>query len=266
MYHASLICVFLYCFQPRRDVPLAMTLCMLFLFCSAVAMLFTVSCQYPGVDELSGALLPLNYGFRRAFGISYQSATWLTLPAVYGTAFGFMYDYSRQLTAMSKSGLMPIKVPCQGRFPDAVLYTYLFLGSGLAIVLMLLVYYLHLLTIRDLFLICILGGYLVYVCVLISYIIFQTRYSTLHREFRSPFGITGAVVGIVIFCISIFSAVALQKNTTASVFLTVVLAVVSMHYYIYARHHQKFSDDEQKTLFSAYIINGKQSHNIISLF
>eukprot|EP01031_Cornospumella_fuschlensis_P028968 gene28968-34959_t len=165
--------------RPRRDVPIAMT--------------------YPGIEVLSDSLLPLNYGFSRAFGISYSSATWLTLPAVYGTAFGFMYDYSRQLTAMSKSGLMPIKVPFQDRFPDAVF--------------------------------------------------------TLHREFRSPFGISGAVVGIIIFCVSIVSAVALQKDTIASVFLAVVLVVVSIYYFVYARHHQKFSDDEQKALFSAYIIN-----------
>lgn len=234
-----------------------MTACMIFLFFSAIAVYFTVSCQHPGVEELSGALLPLNYGFSRAFGISYQAATWLTLPAVYGTAFGFMYDYSRQLTAMSKSGLMPLKVPFQDRFPDAVLYAYLLLGSLLGFVVMLFVYYLHLLTIRDLFLICILGGYLVYICVLISYIIFQTRYSSLHREFRSPFGISGAVVGILIFSVSFFSAVALQKDTVSSVFLAIVLIIVSIYYFVYARYHQKFSDDEQKALFSAYIINGK---------
>lgn len=233
-----------------------MTACMLFLFCSAVAVLFTVSCQHPGVHELSDSLLPLNYGFSRAFGISYQSATWLTLPAVYGTAFGFMYDYSRQLTAMSKSGLMPLNAPFQDRFPDAVLYTYLFLGSALGFIVMMVVYYLRLLTIRDLFLICMLGGYLVYICVLISYIIFQTRYSSLIREFRSPLGITGAVVGMVIFGVSFFSAVALQKDTVSTIFVVVVLVIVSVYYFVYARYHQKFSEDERDVLFSAYIING----------
>eukprot|EP01031_Cornospumella_fuschlensis_P041457 gene41457-50584_t len=53
--------------QPRRDVPVAMTACMIYLFCSAVLVLFSVSCQLPGVGALPGSLLPLNYGFTRVF-------------------------------------------------------------------------------------------------------------------------------------------------------------------------------------------------------
>ena len=50
--------------------------------------------------------MPLKYGFASMFHgrISDRGATALALPATYGTAFGFMFSYSRVLQAMSRSG------------------------------------------------------------------------------------------------------------------------------------------------------------------
>ena len=44
----------------------------------------------------------------------------------------------------------------------------------------------------QLFNICILSGFIAYIAQFIGYLHFQTRYITIHREFRSQFGVWDA--------------------------------------------------------------------------
>lgn len=244
------------CDEPRKDVPAAMVSCMVFLLVTAVGVLFSASSQSPGIDILSASDMPLNYGFSRVLRIPWFTATWFSLPATYATSFGFIYSYSRQINSMHLSGLLPRWLPSADS--KYHLHAYLCSVSVLALLVLFLDFFCKAVTAERIFMVAILGGYIVYILLLVSYIVFATKFSSLQREYESPLGIVGAVLAMAVFGAAAFSAALMQGRIVTGMLVLIAIIGMTVLYYAHIRHYQCFSPEEQKILFAAYVINGIQ--------
>jgi ethanolamine permease len=231
--------------------------CLGTLVVTALWILFATCAQYPGVQEISDAQSPLNYGYRTALGLSDRQATWLVIPGTYATAFGFMYSFNRQLSAMSESGLLP-KCLSQKAGVNHTSYVSIVAGSVAAFVVMRVVFYVDASKEGVLFLLSICGSYVVYGSVFVSYIVCQSKYSSVKREFRSPLGVAGAYYGLFVFAVSYVGVVVFQEDgyIAFACFLG-FMGLCAAYYVLVARQRQVFSEEEQKALFTAYVINCK---------
>eukprot|EP01041_Mallomonas_annulata_P015385 gene15385-32561_t len=94
--------------NPKSAIPVAQMACISTLVISSIFVLF-VSVSLPTLDDgeiLNAAAVPLNTGFQLMFNISSNTATLLSLPAIYATAFGFIFAYGKLAYAMAESRLL----------------------------------------------------------------------------------------------------------------------------------------------------------------
>ncbi len=250
--------------QPKTQLPIGMMACILTLFVTANCVFFTTTSQAPGTSELSTFLLPLNPGYTKSLGISDADAVWLAIPAAYATAFGFMFTYGRQMCSMARSGLFPpiFKHRTKGNQSP---YSALIFGSILAIVGVIWIYYQDLTFVAQIFYICAIASYSVYVLIFISYIIFVYRFSSVQRAFRNPFGILSSIYGIIFFSIGLVSMIFYGTSNVPIIFFVLYMVMCTVYYYFFGFKTQKLSEEEQKAMFTAYVINGKSFSKVFRM-
>lgn len=223
---------------------------------------------FPGNDDLtmgsiSSQLAPLNNGFMRIFSVSYHSASVLSIPATFATAFGFVFGYSRVILSMARSGLFPAcmastygeyKTPVVAVLVGSILsYSLVLLGSFVPIVQ------------TYLFNVCILAGFTAYIAQLTGFILLRIRHPDQERLYVSPLGIPGAVFGMVIFGLSGVSVIGFQNdNSFAFVIFLALIGVATVYYFAYAKSRQYFSVEE-KFIFVLQIVKCKEFYLFIYL-
>jgi ethanolamine permease len=245
------------CEKPEIQIPRGMTLCILTLIGTAIGVFFTSCSQAPGTTGVGETLLPLNYGYQRIFNMNEEQATWLAVPATYATGFGFMFIYGRQMCSMARSGLFPALFKERTSFSQSP-YVALIIGSSVAAVGVVAIYYSDLTLLENIFNICVLSSYTIYIFVFLSYFIFKTRYSGVSRKFTNPLNIAASVFGICVFGTGLVSVIGFQGKSQASLIVFLVyLVFLVVYYYFYGFKTQKLSEEEHKVLFRAYVINGK---------
>ncbi len=240
-----------------------MVACMSTLFITSFAVLFTTCSMSPGTSGLPHEILPLNFGYSHIFGISTRLSTWLSIPATYATGFGFMFAYGRQMASMANSGLLPAFLRRKTRWDTP--YMAMAVGSLIAFLVILPIYYSDRTFMDDMFFWSISGSYLVYIFAFSSFLNFRKKYSILNRSFINPIGTISAYYGMIVFAMSLISTLAFQGTALRHRlhppfgFFTFMLCAMWV-YVTYSRKYQCFSDEEQKVMFSAYVINGKHTH------
>jgi ethanolamine permease len=89
---------------------------------------------------------------------------------------------------------------------------------------------------------------------LIGYIQVRTKLACLEREFKSPFGIVGALYALCVYAACVASIVSLHKYKWAVLGTTaVVLTLFTVAYVFYGRERQTFSDEELSLLLRAHV-------------
>ena len=170
-----------------------MVSCMLTLLCTALALCFAVCSQAPGLRQL--ALEPYSATSASTASMSYRAAIWLDFPGLFATV---MFVAVRQMAAMAKSGLFPAFLHNTTSYSNTP-YTARVGTSLLSLSCVVAAVYLYQPWQRELFSTGIIGSYLVYISVFVSYLVLQTKYSSLSRGFVNPLGSASAVLGIAIF-------------------------------------------------------------------
>ncbi len=233
------------------------------LLVTSICIVIAMNSNHPGTEDLVVQLNPMNYIFQKNLGIKHLDATWFTVIAIYGTSYGFLFSQGRKLHSMANSGMIPSwfkkKVEASG-----TPYVSLLFGSFMSFCAMIPITYGYKSFQQDLYFWCVIGSFFTYVCAFVSFIELRRKYGILDRSFVNPFGIPSAVVGLAVFTITFISTVAFQDMRESyehrvhpiagfSAFFLFAMA----WYFVYAQKHQCFSSDEQKIMFSAYVIKCK---------
>ena len=221
---------------------------------------FMVNCQYPGTLENTEPLLPMNTGYSRMFNMPYYLTNIFGIPGTYATSFGFLYTSGRQISSMAKSRLFPLYWGKMSKSDAHTPYVALIIATIMSIVINFLSLSKDMLQyfLEDLFLLTLLGSYVVYIWTIYAYIVYKRKFSNIEKMFENPLGTWGAWFAICIFALAAISTVALQGgNYRVIVIFVGFLLLCSIHYVTWVHSRQYFSEEEQSTLFHAYVIKGK---------
>jgi ethanolamine permease len=190
--------------DPSRDMPRGIVAGLLTLFVSAGLTLWLNSSVAPGAFRLGSSGEPLLDGFRATFGSGL--AKLLALVACVGLVASFhtiLFAKGRQIYSLSRAGYFPrflsITHP-RHRTPHVALIA----GSGVALALMLALWFgmgaeKAAATIQGMLLnMAVAGAMLSYLLQAASFIVLRVRRPALPRPYRSPLGLAGAAVTIVL--------------------------------------------------------------------
>jgi ethanolamine permease len=213
--------------DPSRDMPRGIILGMLTLLVSAGLILWLNPSVAPGAFKLASSGEPLLDGFRATFGSGL--AKLLALVACVGLVASFhtiLFAQGRQIYSLSRAGYFPrflsITHP-RHRTPHVALLA----GSGVALALMLALWFgmgaeKGAAVIQGMLLnMAVAGAMLSYLLQGVSFMVLRRRLPQLHRPYRSPLGMIGAVVTMVI------AAVTLVFQLLDPVFVSGVLGVAA---------------------------------------
>ena len=238
-------------------IPRALCLCLATLIVTAIALTVGVCSQSPGLTGVADTSYPLSAGYAALFGISDRAATVLSLPGAFATAFGFIYSFNKQISAMAASGMLPTALTYTWG-PNQTHVASLLCGSLLSFCVQLIVYYTNFNHISYTFKLSVYGSYFVYLFNFGSYIIFRNRYEQVEKSFTNPLGVSSAYIGIFIFMVALVALLGFSDEGYIPLvcFIGIVIAL-TVYYFSYARYHQKYSEHEQQVMLKAYVINRK---------
>ncbi|RHX99750.1 hypothetical protein DYB37_002017 [Aphanomyces astaci] len=237
--------------NPKSTIPRGQLASMVTLLITATWTYVVCMLLPPGLPTLSAELSPLNRGFTRMFNISNATATLLAVPATFATAQGFMLSYSNILMAMANSKLLPAFLATRhASFGTPV--NAMVSGTMVSFALCFVVDAWSL--DQYVFNACMLFAFTSYTAQCLGYIFLKTHHKTTKRLFTSPLGIGGAVFAMCVWVLNTIGIVAFQGDHQMSlIFVVLLVGVCSGYYHGYAKHHQSFSEEEQKIMLFAHI-------------
>jgi amino acid permease len=239
-------------------MPLGIVLCMLTLVVLSAAVLVCTVGVGPSPEAAADALSPMAYGLAKVFDVSERYVYILIIPAVLATTYSFLFACGRQVLAMAESGLYPAflrRTVANKGIPYMALICPSVLGYGVLLLTWQFTW-LH----KVFFNICIAGSYISYLASFFSFISFRLFFPGLDKKFtyRSPLGLTGACVGILVFTCSLLSVAGFQNDGGLAILVIVCyLALSSVYYFASAKKRQRFSSMEKSVMMIAHVIKGK---------
>ena len=241
--------------DPKKTLPVAMLSCVLTLFSTAFLVLFS-SCSYPpGTEVLASEAFPLTYLFADMFNTSLGYANILALPAIFATAFGFMYPVGKLLSSMAMSNLLPSVL--QTMTYDGVPYVCLLLASTVSFAITVFLHF-YPLFFAWFFNLCMLFASCAYISQAVGYLRLQDKFSSVDRGYKSPFGKVGSYLCIFAFTMCIISILGFQEDyTVVGAFITVHFSF-SIYYFTIAESSQKLSLEEERAHLALLIIKYKK--------
>ena len=211
--------------EPSRDIPRGIVAGLLTLLVSAGLTVWLNSSVSPGSFQLAGSGEPLLDGFRATFGGGL--AKLLALVACIGLVASFhtiLFAKGRQIYSLSRAGYFPrflsITHP-RHKTPHVALLA----GSAVALAIMFVLWFgmgaeRGAAVIQGMLLnMAVAGAMLSYLLQAVSFLVLRARLPGLARPYRSPMGVTGAAVTIVI------ASVTLVYQLLDPVFVSGVLGV-----------------------------------------
>eukprot|EP00981_Chlorochromonas_danica_P012253 scaffold4714_cov185-Ochromonas_danica.AAC.6 len=284
-------------------VPWAMMMVMIIAITTALATM--ISARAYVVNPLKYALhtFPYDVGLNIALSgnIAQRFVTYLSMPSLFGCFLGMVYAGGRQFRAMACSRLLPsilingnchtIKLfsSCRGFHHKSVVLPAddvnqaqaakesdetsrtgqpiqaMFVCCGISYVLLTVGYFtIDNMTLRILRMAG-LQSCIEAVGAMGAYCVFATRFSSMERGFRSPFGISGAICVQVFACLIVYGL--LNKDisdgdNSMAITEAIFLVLQLLYYVLVVKDRQFFSKEEQNQFMKAYVVNANKKRRI----
>ncbi len=238
--------------DPKRDMPRGIILGMMTLIISAfMIVLLNPSVIGVGSHKLGSSIEPLLDGLRAIYGDI--GATILGVLALTGLIASFhtiLFAMGRQVYSLSRAGYFPTELSVtheKYRTPHLAMIV----GAVVGLVIMLIIWF------REgaaeggaiigsvLLNMAVFGAMFSYILQAISFIMLRKNQPNINRPYVSPLGIPGAVVTIVIACITLLYQIQ-DKNFSKGVLWVVVWFAVGIAYFaLFGRHKLILSPEEE---------------------
>ena len=237
---------------PERDLPRGLLLGLATLVVCAFATLVISASVPPGAAALASSDEPLLRGFEEVLGRG-AGARALALVAVAGLVASFhaiLFAYGRQIYSLARAGYFPRWLSLtHGRrqTPHAALVAGAVLGYAVALAI-------HRLGPAHpvgavLLNMAVFGAVLSYALQMLSFVLLRRRFGHLHRPFRSPLGIPGALLALAI-SLATFAALLGADPAMRNVVLgaAVWYALGLLWFALVGRHRLVLSPEERAAL------------------
>lgn len=238
--------------DPKRDMPRGIMLGMLTLIVSAFMILLLNSSVANGAFALSTSGEPLLDGFKAIYGS--DIAKLLALVAVIGLIASFhtiIYAQGRQIYSLSRAGYFPRALSVTHGTRKTPHYAMI-AGAGIALVVMLSIWYSsdNRSTVigGTLLNMAVFGAMISYVMQALSFILLRRKYPYIPRPYKSPFGVPGAVLTIVLALVTIYFQLSDPVYRAGVIGVAVWFAVGIVYFAIVGRHKLVLSPEEEFAL------------------
>jgi ethanolamine permease len=241
--------------DPKRDMPKGIILGIFTLILSAALVVFlNPSVAGVGSQKLGASGEPLLDGFRAIFGS--ELANVLALVAVTGLVASFhtiIYAYGRQIYSLSRAGYFPRFLSLTHgtrKTPHVALIAGALIGLGV----MLAVWY----SVGadqgakviggTLLNMAVFGAMFSYVMQGLTYIQLRKNFAHMERPYRSPLGIPGAALTVIIALVTIYMQLQDPVYIQGILFVAAWFAVGIVYFALIGRHKLILSPEEEFAL------------------
>ncbi|HYE51884.1 MAG TPA: ethanolamine permease [Azospirillaceae bacterium] len=240
--------------DPKRDMPKGLILGIFTLICSAFLVLFLNSGIAPGAFKLGSSGEPLLDGFKSIYGEGI--AKMLALVAVVGLIASFhtiIFAYGRQIYSLSRAGYFPTFLSVTHgtrKTPHVALIT----GALVGLAVLMLVFLAAGAEKGGAFIggtllnMAVFGAMISYFMQAFSFIRLRRKLPHIERPYRSPLGIPGAVVTMVIAAVTIYFQLLDPVYRTGVIGAAIWYAAGLTYFAIVGRHKLVLSPEEEFAL------------------
>ncbi|WP_334176237.1 amino acid permease [Pseudoxanthobacter sp.] len=240
--------------DPRRDMPRGIILGILTLIVSAFMILWLNSSVPNGSFALATSGEPLLDGFRAIYGSGLAKV--LALIAVIGLIASFhtiIYAQGRQIYSLSRAGYFPrwLSITHGTRKTPHVA---MLAGAIVALALMLVVWFSvgaergSAIIGGTLLNMAVFGAMLSYIMQALSCILLKTRHAHIERPYKSPFGIAGAALTVIIAVVTLGFQLADPTYRAGVIGVAIWFALGIVYFAIAGRHKLVLSPEEEFAL------------------
>jgi ethanolamine permease len=233
--------------DPQRDMPKGILYGLLTLVICAFLTLVLSAGIAPGAQALGETDAPLFASFQAIFGLGPESKA-LAFIAVAGLVASFhsiIFAYGRQIYSLSRAGYFPrfLSITGDRKTPKVALVVGALLGYGVAFAI-------HVLGPTHpvgavLLNMAVFGAVIAYALQMVSFILLRLRFPKLERPYVSPFGITGAVVALVIAVVTLVALFLQSADYRRGVIGAAIWFASGLVYFaVYGRRHLVWSPEE----------------------
>lgn len=242
--------------DPKRDMPKGLLLGILTLMISATLILTLNTAISPGAFKIGSSTEPLLDGFRTIYGT--DTAKILASIAVIGLIASFhtiIFAFGRQIYSLSRAGYFPQALSVtsgQRKVP----YAALLIGAVIGLGVMMMVFYVggEAKVGTTLLNVAVFGAMISYMFQSLSFILLRIKKPQMSRPYRSPFGIMGAVVTILIAAITLYYQFQDPTYRAAMEGAAAWYALGILYFAIFGRHKLVLSPEEE------FALTGKAHH------
>ncbi|MBS1181753.1 MAG: amino acid transporter permease [Proteobacteria bacterium] len=238
--------------DPKRDMPKGIILGMSTLILSAfMIVLLNPAVAGVGSFHLGSSLEPLLDGFRAVYGDS--GVVLLGIVALTGLIASFhtiLYAQGRQVYSLSRAGYFPTALSlthAKYKTPHVAMVT----GSIVGLLVMLVIWFAlgaaeGGAAIGSVLLnMAVFGAMFSYIMQAISFILLRVNQPDIERPYRSPLGIPGAVLTVVIAVVTLYYQVQDPNFSKGVLWVAIWFAVAIAYFAIVGRHKLVLSPEEE---------------------
>lgn len=245
--------------NPRVNLSYGMALSVCTLFATMIFIMFVGCSLPPSMQDFieMDNFMDIGWGL---IGVNTYDSHWLMFPAQVAMAFGFFLPTTKLLYSMAQSNLVPqifgLKEKDSGKQDHRLACFYV---ATISFLICLLDLYIPQLNLEN---VPILLGQLTYLSDLYAFYRMRSDFPTRDYKFRNPFGIPGAVFAGLYFILTAIAIVGFMDDNSPIFFVSLYFILLSMFYFGFAKQHQSFSDDEQKSLLKLHVIKNNQRRRL----
>jgi ethanolamine permease len=246
--------------DPKKDMPKGLILGMLTLMVSALLITFLNSSigapdKMHGAFGLGASLEPLLDGFRILYGdLTAKTLAFLAVIGLIASFHTIIYAYGRQIYSLARAGyyLPFMSVTSSRKVPHMALFAGTALGYGTMLILW------FVLAGDEAKRGVVLGEILLYMAVFgamisyamqgLSFVVLRVRMPNIVRPYRSPLGIFGASLTIIIAIVTIGFQLTSDKYRTALYAVAAFYALGILYFAVYGRNQLILSPEEEFAL------------------
>ena len=234
--------------DPAKDMPKAVTLGLGTLVFFSFATVFLNSSISPGAAVLGRSEEPLLEGLRTIFG-SGATMKLLGLMACTGLLASFhtiIFAYGRQIYSLSRAGYFPTFLSITHGSRQTPLRALL-AGSGLSLAAAYAIYWSGQKSSVGAVLLnmAVFGAVIAYVLQMLSFIVLRRKFPQLHRPYRSPLGVPGAVMGAVLSSITLVALFAHPDSRPGVIGAAIWFLFGALYFALFSRRRLVLAPEEE---------------------
>jgi amino acid transporter len=239
----------------RKNLPIALVVCTCVSAVVLIIVIVAAAGSPPGVSsKLYKTRCSMCYMMINNLDMTVEQGNVLSMVVIMGSTLGYCYSCGHQMQAMANSGLLP-QFLRRTFGPNRQPVTCFVISMVLQCAACIWLHY-DFKQFSTTRMTCISVS-CVYLAIFASYMVFATRFRNMQREFTSPFGLYGAVFGMVLALGLWIGTMFFQENYMAMSIYLVYIGINIVWYFAYVQFYQFFSEEEQNKFLRAYVTNGK---------